>query len=238
MRSKGIIFVFILILVVGGWFFYQNERESRYVGQSIIPERTDDIPLYDELKHDGSPAYVVEGNHWEEVLNFYKKELPENGWTLEYIHSSGNDHDDGTGFMSTWRKPGQGWELSIDAGYFQSQNRTEVIFDKRKILTATTWIENSPEVICINEQPDRSEDCFRITDKQTIEEIVKLVNSANDWEKDPILYQGKSTMNFGTFTVEVYYDLDKGIYLVSNKGIKWMKPEQEFFEQTRISKEY
>ena len=238
MLSKGIIFVFALSLVVAGWFFYQKERELKYDGQTIIPERTDDIPLYDELKHDGSPAYFVEGNHLKDVLNYYKEVLPQNGWRLEFMHSYENGQDDGTGFMSTWRKPEQEWELSIDSGYFMSQNRTEVIFDKRKILTSNTWIGNSPKVICINEQPDRSENCFSMTDKETIEKIVILINSATDWDKDLILYQGKSTMEFGNFTVEVYYDLDKGIHLVSDKGTKWMKPEPEFFELTRISKEY
>lgn len=239
MRTKGLIMTFLsFLLAAGGWYFYQMEREERYNGMSIVPERTKDIPLYEGLKPGGGPSYVIEGQHWQEILDYYKVVLPENGWTDTFIQASNSAEKDGAGFMSTWKKPGQDWELSIDAGYFQQDNMTKVIFDKRNILTASKWIKETPEEICINEQPDRSDECFKLTDKQSIKEIVELVNDGFDWEKERIPYLGKSTILLDAFRVEVFYDLEKGIYLVSEKGTKWMKPEPEFFMLTRISKEY
>lgn len=34
--------------------------------------------------------------------------------------------------------------------------------------------------------------------------------------------------------MNVYYESDKEIYLVSDKGAKFMKPEREFFELTNL----
>lgn len=236
--KRTLLVIFSLLLVAGGFFIFQKERDERYAGQSFIPERSKDVPLYKGLSPEGSPEYVIEGDHWEEILAFYKKVLPENGWEEVYIQSSDNHNEDGAGFMSSWHKKGQQWELYIGAGYFRNQNQTEVIFDKRERMTASAWIEKQPESICINEQPERSKDCFKITDKKTISEIISLINGAFDQNKEWTPYEGKSTIEAGSFLIEVYYDLDKGIYLVSDKGTKWMKPEKEFFESTRISKEY
>lgn len=236
--KRMVLVIFSLLLVAGGLYIFQKEREERYEGQSFIPERSKDVPLYKGLRPDGSPEYVIEGDHWEEILAYYKKVLPENGWEEDFIQSSKYHNEDGAGFMSSWHKKDQQWELYIGAGYFKNQNQTEVIFDKRERMISTVWIEEQPESICINEQPERSKDCFEITDKKTISEITSMVNGAFDWDKEWTAYDGKSTIEFGAFHVEVYYDLNKGIYLVSNKGTKWMKPETEFFETTRISKEY
>lgn len=227
-----------VILAAGALYFYQKEREERYGGKSFIPERSEDVPLYLGLKPHRDPGYTIEGDHWQEVLSFYKKVLPENGWTEIFIQSSDQPEEDGAGFISAWQKEGQEWELAINGAYFENMDQTEVIFDKIEKMTSTKWIENQPEAICINEQPDRSKDCFEMTDEQTITQIIGLVNGANDLQKEEILYEGKSKIDFGSLTVEVFYDLDKGIYLVSEKGTKWLKPEKEFFVLTRISKEY
>lgn len=236
--KRTILVILGLLLVAGGFFIFQREREERYAGQSFIPERSKDVPLYKGLSPDGSPEYVIEGDHWEEILAYYKKVLPEHGWEKVSIQSSNNHNEDGAGFMSTWHKKEQKWELYIGAGYFKNQNQTEVIFDKRERMIATAWIEKQPESICINEQPERSKDCFKINDKKTISDIISMINGAFDQNKERTPYGGKSTIEVGSFHIEVYYDLDKGIYLVSDKGTKLMKPEKEFFESTRISKEY
>ncbi|HAQ07615.1 MAG TPA: hypothetical protein DCR24_08885 [Bacillus bacterium] len=226
------------LLAAGGVYFYQMEKEARYNGMSIVPERTKDIPLFNGLQPGGGPSYMIEGRHWEEILNYYKEVLPENGWTEVFIHASSNLEEDGAGFMSTWIKPGQNWELAIDAGYFKQNNRTQVIFDKKSISTATEWIKESPKEICIKFKVEVYYECIKLTDTHSNKQIAELVNSALDWEKERIPYSGKSMIDIDSFKVEVYYDLEKGIYLVSNKGTKWMKPEQEFFMLTRISKEY
>jgi hypothetical protein len=237
--SKKLVLIFVLILVTaGGYYSYQQSKKENYAGMSIIPERTDDVPLYKGLKPDGSPAYLIEGDHLKEILAYYEKVLPNYGWTAEYIHSTQDIQQDDSGFMSIWRKPGQTWELSIDGDYFKNENQTAVVFDKMDILTFSKWIDEIPEEICINEQPDRSDDCFKMTDKHSIRQIVELVNGAPDWQKDKTPYKGISTIDFGNINVEVHYDLEKGIYFISEKGTKWMKPEKEFFELTKISKEY
>jgi hypothetical protein len=236
---KRIAIIFsILLLVSAGLYIFQKEREERYKGQTIIPEQSKDVPLYKGLRPDGTPEYVIQGDHWEEILAFYKKSLPDNGWHEVFIQVSDLEAGDGSGFMSTWAKKGQPWDLYISAGHFKNMNQTEVIFDKRKKMTSTAWIENQPVSICINEQPERSKNCYEMTDDETITKIIRMVNEAFDWDKDIYLYEGRSRIEFGALQVEVYYDLEKGIYLVSDKGTKWMKPEREFFETTRISKEY
>lgn len=237
MKKAGIIVIFLFFLAAG-LFFYQQEREARYKGQSFIPERSEDVPLYAGLKPDGSPEYIIEGNHWEEILNFYKKKLPENGWEADYIQKTDVPSEDGAGFISRWTKLGEKSELWIGAGYFQNLNQTEVIFDKHQSVSASVWIEDIPNEICINEQPDRSNDCFKMTDQSAIHQIAEMVNNAINLEKEPMSLDGKSTIEFGSLQIDVYYDLEKGIYLVSEKGKKIMKPEKEFFELTRISKEY
>lgn len=237
MKRIAIIFS-ILLLVSAGFYIFQKEREERYNGQTIVPEHSKDVPLYKGLKPDGNPEYVIQGDHWEEILDYYKKTLPEYGWHEVFIQVSDLEAGDGSGFISTWEKEGQSWDLYINAGYFMNTNQTEVVFDKRKRMTSTAWIENQPVSICINEQPERSKDCFEMKDDETITKIIRMVNEAFDWNTEVYPYEGRSTIEFGTLQVEVYYDLEKGIYFVSDKGTKWMKPEKEFFETTRISKEY
>jgi hypothetical protein len=239
LKKNYVFFIFIsFLLIAGGLFFYLKERQERYDGLTFIPERSDDVPLYEGLQPNGAPGYIMSGDHWQDIMAFYQKVLPKNGWTEVFVQSSGNSTKDGAGFISAWQKEGQDWELTIDAGYFENTNQTEVSFDKRDRIITTKWIENQPDTICINEQPDRGDDCFPISDQHTISQIIELINGAMDWDKDPILYEGKSVLTAGSFNVQVYYDLEKGILLVSDKGTKWMKPEKEFFELTRISKEY
>ncbi|WLR56981.1 hypothetical protein LC048_08985 [Mesobacillus subterraneus] len=231
------VFIIFILILAGGFFYVQKKQEKKYHGLTIIPERTTDIPLYSGLKP-ASPVYVTDGDHWEEIYHFYEKELPKNGWSMRMSQASSNSKEDGAGFISYWEKENKSWLLSISGGYFKSSNQTEVIFDKRKKLKADSWLDKEVSEICINEQPDRSAECFRMTDRQSIEEIVNLINGALETESKQVYYNGKSVIDFGTITIDVYYDFEQGIYFVSDKGIKWMKPEREFFELTKISKEY
>lgn len=227
----------IILLLVGGIFYFQKKQEEKYNGLSIIPERTTDIPLYSGLKP-ASPVYTAKGDHWEEIMHFYENELPKNGWSLTMLQASPDNMKDGAGFTSYWKKENTPWELSIRAAYFKNMNQTEVVFDKIDGLQADTWVDREVSEICINEQPDHTEECYKMTDKQTIGQIVSLINGALEADDQKFYYNGKSVIDFGSITIDVYYDLDKGIYFVSDKGAKWMKPEKEFFELTRISKEY
>jgi uncharacterized protein with PQ loop repeat len=239
LKTKHIFFILIsLFLISGGLFFYFQERQERYDGLSFIPERSKDVPLYEGLKPNGAPGYIMSGDHWQDIMSFYRTVLPKNGWIEVYIQSSGASTEDGAGFLSAWQKEGQDWELTIDAGYYENTDRTEVTFDKRERITSSKWIANQPDTICINEQPDRGDDCFPISDQHAISQIIELINGAMDWKKEQILYDGKSVLTAGSLNIQVSYDLEKGILLVSDKGTKWMKPEKEFFELTRISKEY
>lgn len=113
-----------------------------------------------------------------------------------------------------------------------------MVFEKREALKAMKWIEKDGSEICINEQPDKSDDCFALTDMKAIERISEFINSAPAAEKQQIYYVDKSVIEFQALKITVYYDLEMGIYFVSDRGTKWMKPEREFFELTRISKEY
>lgn len=229
-----ILFLLLVAVIIG---YYQQKQQEKHAGLDLVPEQTKDIPLYPGLEAE-SPMYKIKGNHWAEIMQFYEEELPENGWSRIMVQESKDSAEDGAGFLSQWEKKGTTWVLSISGGYFKASDETEVIFKKTKPLKAIKWIETDLSGICINEQPDRSDDCYQMTDKQTIEKVSQLINSAPEAESDPIYYNDKSVINFGALTVTVYYDLEKGIYFVSDRGAKWMKPEREFFELTRISKEY
>lgn len=234
---KWPLIILIILLVFGGLFYFQKEKEEKYKGLSLIPEQTDDIPLYMGLEP-ASPVYKIKGEHWEDILQFYQKELPKNGWSLTMLQASTDSKEDGAGFNSSWEKEGTEWVLSISGAYFKGMDQTEVMFNMRELLTADKWVDTEVSEICINEQPERSEECFKMTDRQTIQQIVGLINGALAVDHEEIPYNGKSVIDFDTITIDVYYDLEKGIYFVSEKGMKWMKPEIEFFELTRISKEY
>lgn len=235
--GKMVWFISLVLMLVIIFSYYQQKQQEKYSGLDLIPEQTEDIPLYRGLEPE-SPIYKIKGNVWEEILQFYEEELPKNGWSRIVVQASQDSAEDGAGFISNWEKKGTNWVLSISGGYFKGSNATEVIFEKREPLKAIKWIENDVSVICINEQPDRGDDCFKMTDQQTIEQISAIINSASEANNEQIYYNEKSIIDFGTLKVTVYYDLENGIYFVSDRGAKWMKPEKEFFELTRISKEY
>ncbi|MBO1511007.1 hypothetical protein [Metabacillus bambusae] len=222
----------IAILIVIGWFTFQKVTDDTYEGMSIIPEQHKDIPLFEGLKPT-EHKYVMEGNHWNDIYDFYSKELPKYGWKVEYEQSSSNENKEVAGFMSRWRKKGLDWELSISASYFKMNNRTEVIFDKTPIYHSTTWIDNVPASICIY-QSSSNEGCSEINDKIQLEGIVNFINEAIDWDEEVSPREKTSVIDFGDIEIKVLYENDKEIYFQSEKGTKIMKPESDFFKLTNL----
>ncbi|MCP3740335.1 hypothetical protein [Rossellomorea sp. BNER] len=126
---------FIIVCIGISLFSYQKITDDTYKGMSIIPEQHKDIPLFEGLEPTGH-QYIISGDKWMGIYDFYKKELPKFGWKLEYIDTALNDQDpenDGSGFYSHWRKEGFDGELWISAHYNLWEDQTEVIFDKTPI---------------------------------------------------------------------------------------------------------
>lgn len=236
-KKSLLLYVCIAIIMAMGWFFFQKLTDDTYEGMSIIPEQHQDIPLFEGMKPTNH-QYVIKGNHWEDVYNFYMSKLPSLGWKIEHEQSAlgdANNENDWSGFYSRWRKEGFDGELWISASYNQLDEETEVIFDKTPIYTSTSWIEESPKNICIYETPN-DEKCYKIDDQSKIEEIKALINKAVDRDKEQIPNQGKtSLLEFGNIKIKAYYGNGKDIYFQSEKGIKIMKPESEFFKLTNLS---
>jgi len=205
---------------------------------SIIPEQHKDIPLYAGLKP-SNHQYVIKGNHWKEIYDFYLKQLPIHNWNIVYRGTTLNDNDTQVdsvgGFNSRWRKEGFDGELWIWAGYNQLEDQTEVFFDKTPIYNSTTWIQTVPSSICIYQSADDGK-CNEIYDKTKIEGIVSLINNAIDWTEERLPRDKTSVINFGSINIKVQYESDKEIYFLSEKGTKLMKPEPEFFELTSLTR--
>jgi len=227
----------IAILIAMGWFAYQEVTDDTYEGMSIIPEQHKDIPLFEGLKPTRH-QYLIKGNRLEDIYEFYMRKLPSLGWNVEHEQSALDDNDTEnhwSSFYSQWRKEGFDGELWISAGYNQFDEKTEVIFDKIPIYKATSWIEEVPNNICIYETLN-DEKCYEIHDKSRVEEIKTLINKSTDFEKEEFPIQEKiSVIDFGNIEITIYYGNDKEIYFKSEKGIKIMKPESEFFELTNLS---
>jgi hypothetical protein len=224
-KTNWLVYGIIIIL-------YQRVTDDTYEGMSIIPEQQKDIPLFEGLRP-SEHEYVMEGNHWNDIYNFYLKELPRYGWEVEYKQSSSDKNSDVTGFMSRWRKKGIEWELSIYGSYFKMNNQTEVIFDKTPIYYSTTWIDDVPTSICI-QQNSSNESCTEINDKAQIEGIVSFINDAIDWEEEVLPREKTSVIDFGNMEIKVMYESDKEIYFQSEKGIKMMKPDPDFYKLTNL----
>jgi hypothetical protein len=235
-KKNGLIIGIIVVLIVIGWFVFQKITDDTYEGMSIIPEKHEDIPLFEGLEPT-EHQYVMDGNRWKDIYDFYLKELPKLGWSIENGNSALNDNDsnnDWSGFFSGWRKEGFEGELSISAHYNQLEEQTVVIFDKIPIYNSTTWINNVPESICIY-QSSTDEKCSEIKDEITIEKIVGLINDAIDWNDEVSTREKTSIIDFGNMNVKVYYENEKEIYFQSEKGTKLMKPEPDFFKLTNLS---
>jgi hypothetical protein len=225
---------FAVLLLIGLWILFQRGEADAYEGMSIIPEEHEDIPLYKGLKP-REVQYEIDGNQWEDIYDFYVKELPKHGWRKEYIQSALDDDDpenDWSGFISRWGKEGFDGYLWVFGNYDQLNDKTEVRFDKTPLLTASEWFAEMPESICIYDKPD-DKNCTEIHDKEKIKGIINLINTAFDTEK-PAKLENTSVIEISGQRVEVHYEEGQEIFLKSEKGLKYMKPEQEFFEYTNL----
>ncbi|TWD94531.1 hypothetical protein FB550_11364 [Neobacillus bataviensis] len=226
----------IVLLVAGGWFGYLKMNDDTYKGMSIIPEQHDDIPLFKGLEPTDS-HYVIDGDHWKEIYDFYFKKLPKLGWENQYVQSALDDNDpenDWGGFDSRWTKKGFEGELSIYASYDKSDQQTKVIFDQNPIYHSSIWIDKVPESICIYKN-STDPDCTVLKDKSKIQKIVGIINNAIDWNEKALPLEKESTIDFGEINIKVIYEKEKEIYFKSEKGVKYLKPEPEFFKLTNLS---
>ncbi|MGJ9386190.1 hypothetical protein [Salipaludibacillus sp. CF4.18] len=231
-KINWLIYGTITIVIIAGWFTYQKVTDDTYEGMSIIPEQHEDIPLFEGLRPT-EHEYFLGGNHWNEIYDFYLKQLPKYGWEVSYKQSSSDENSDAMGFTSRWRKKGIEWELSIYGSYFKMNNQTEVIFDKTPIYNSTTWIDGVPTSICIH-QSSSNDSCTEINDKTQIEGIVRFINEAIDWEEKVLPRKETSVIDIGDKEIKVMYEGDKEIYFLTEKGIKLMKPDPDFFKLTNL----
>jgi hypothetical protein len=232
MTKKRTIFgVIVLLFIIICWFLYQKITDDTYKGMSIIPEEHNDIPLFNGLEPT-EHQYIMKGNHWEDIYHFYMKELPGLDWQKEYTGSALDDKEadnDWNGFMSRWRKEDFDGELWISAHYNQSEDQTEVMFDKTEILQSTTWIEDVPDSICIYQSPS-DQNCTEIKDKSKVEQIIRFINEAMDTNEEVDSRYEPLIIDLNDSKVNVFYVDGKEIFLKSEKGTKLMKPEHEFLE--------
>ena len=98
------------------------KEKNRYTGQTVVPEKRDDLPLYEGLEFQ-EHEYMLKGNHWYAVYEFYKEKLPENGWKLIHKHAS---LEASGGFIMSWEKDDK--ELWINGGCNTNEKETEIIF--------------------------------------------------------------------------------------------------------------
>lgn len=229
-KNWRIIGVVVILLIISGYSI-QKLTDETYQGMSIIPEEHIDIPLFDGLEPT-EHQYIMKDDHWRNIFYFYMEELPYLGWELAHVESALDDkhaENDWSGFRTRWRKDGFEGELWISAQYNETENQTEVMFDKTDIIHSTNWIHSAPESICIY-QSAANQNCTKITDKSVIEQISSSINEAMDWNKEVESRKNTLVIEYADIKINVLYEGDKGMYLQSEKGIKLMKPEQEFLD--------
>ncbi|WNF23523.1 hypothetical protein [Mesobacillus jeotgali] len=235
-KIHWLILVGVLVLIVMGLFLYQKATDDTYKGMTIIPEDHEDIPLFEGLEP-REHNYVIGGDHWTEIYDFYLKELPKHGWNLEFEGSAlddGEPDNDWGGFHSGWRKNGFDGELYISSYYNQHEDQTEVKFDKTPRYSSTTWIQNIPESICVY-QSLKDEACTKINDPTKIQQIAAFINDGIDWEEEVPHRENSGAIDFGDIKITVLYGNEIDLYFQSEKGTKMMKADPDFFELTNLS---
>jgi hypothetical protein len=119
-----------LVIVVAS-YAYERASDDTYAGMSIIAEEHKDLPIFEGLEPQRND-YVIVGDRWEEIHEFYKDQLTLNGWEVLFEESALNNEnheDDWGGFYSRWRKEGFKGELWLSAGYDKETKQTRVNFD-------------------------------------------------------------------------------------------------------------
>lgn len=222
--------IVVFLALIGGYAYFKKTDET-YKGMSIIPEQHKDIPLFQGLKPTRH-QYVMKGNHWVAIHDYYLEKLPSLGWSLKNEAAATSNIPAG-GFYSTWIKEGFDGELWVWGNYNHFEDQTEVTFDKMPIYKSSIWIVQAPESVCIFSNAVDSK-CNKFTDKTNVEAIASLINKAIDWKEERMPRKNTGLINFGDLKVKVFYESDKEIYFESDKGTKLMKPEKEFFELTQF----
>lgn len=211
-----------LVVFVLGIIGYQKLTDDTYDGMSVIPEKRKDIGLYKGLEPRQSD-YVMKGNHWKKIYNYYLKNLPKYGWVLE--HKESNENESIPGGVASWIKEGQG-ELDIITSYFPQEDQTQVIFDLRKIILYSKWISIVPKHIEVYDENNNK--LKEIVNEDQINQIQNFINDeAYDTQNQP---SGKllRKLHINELEIAVYQSGYDPIYFVSDKGTKMMKPEGEF----------
>jgi hypothetical protein len=212
--------VVVTFLITGfSVYSYVNEK-NRYVGQTVVPERRNDLPLYEGLTFKDH-EYVMKGNHWESIYQFYKEELPNNGWEL--IHQQTSQETPIGGFMMSYEKDGK--ELSIHGGSFPEENTTEIIFDLNPTITHTDWIKSTPEEICVY-RDYKAKTCSKITDASKIKQFVEWVNNEAYDKNEAPLQEEYGVVAVNGERIEIHYNPKLPSFtLKTDFGRKEMKPE-------------
>jgi hypothetical protein len=221
MKKVWLLLILTAFFLLSGFSVYSHYyKKDRYWGQTVVPERRDDLPLYRGLTFD-EYAYVVKGNHSYSIYEFYKNKLPQYGWKL--VNKNVSLESNG-GFMMDWEKNDK--NLSVNGSWNRFENQTEIMFDLNPVLHNTVWIKSIPDEICV--YPDsKASSCTKITDKSKIEQLTAWVNDAAFDKEDAPLQKEFGIIDTGALRIEVHYDPSLPSFtLVSKLGRKQMKPEK------------
>jgi hypothetical protein len=222
MMKKTILLLFagVFFLLSGFSVYSYFHKKDLYHGQTVVPERRDDLPLYKGLtfiEH----SYEMKGNHWYAIYEFYKNELPQNGWKL--VNKNVSLENNG-GFTMDWEKNDK--NLSVYGSWNSFENQTEIMFDLNPVLHNTVWIQSIPDEVCVYAD-SRTNTCSKISDRSKIEQLTEWVNDAAYDKEDAPLQQEFGIIDTGDLRIEVHYDPKfPSFTLKSNLGKKQMKPEK------------
>jgi hypothetical protein len=220
---KGV-FIVLSILIPVIFFGYVTfsglDREDEYAGLTVIPEKRKDLPLYRGLVRTEF-EYVIEGNHWKAIYDYYMKQLPKNGWELSHKQVFLED----TGYFTmTWSKHEE--ELEIHGGWNPDENKSSAVFDLRSKLHFSSWIKRIPEKACVYASPEAAT-CHEISDQRKREQLAQWVNNEAYDKKDAPLQKEYGIIMVDHLRIEVHYDPKLPSFTLKSKlGRKVMKPEK------------
>lgn len=205
--------VFFVFLYFSIYEKYPNAHE----GMSVIPENTDDIPLYKGLTPRDSD-YVINGNKTKDIFDYYELNLEKNGWKT----ISSKYHEQYQGFEQDWEKEGE--VLHLLSQYQEAEDETTVLFDKRN---APNELISSYQKVCMikNEQ----EECLSEADASL---LVEQINLGAKIGALPASTQKISEILIKPMNLKVNFysrleDGNKYYYAVSKDGVLEMKPDED-----------
>lgn len=212
-------FVFILLIISSVAIYKYVLEKDRYSSVSIVPENRNDLPLYDGLEFQEN-HYLIKGNHWNNIYEFYRDTLPNHGWKLVFKQAS---IEDSGGFMLRFQKKDK--ELHIGGGWNPYANETETTFDLNPVLHKTMWIDQKPRSICVYLNKN-AVNCNKITDQNKIEQFIKMVDEDAVNKDDAPLQKEFGIVDVNGEKIEIHYDpLLPSFTLKKADERKQMKPE-------------